>query len=131
MRLEHYAYADIAVAARVMEQTVRKWFARGGMCDEAYQQRRGERIEERRERFNEIETQHHEMAADAILILKRQLKKGSETAAFRVLELAGFSPIKKIQDVTPQVSEELKLLRSIVAKHERTREPIPVKPETN
>jgi transposase len=131
MRLENYSYADIAVPTKVKEQTVRTWFMRGGICYEAYQQRRRERMAERKERFTEIETQLHEMAADAILTLKRQLKKGSETAAIRVLELAGFSPIHKVQDVPPEESEELKLLREIVDRNERSSKTIQDKQEAN
>lgn len=133
MRIENYAYADIAAnrLVGVEEQTVRAWFMRGGLCHAAYQEKRNQRMDERRQRFMEIETQLHEMSADAVLVLKQRLKKGSETAAVTVLALAGFSPIKKVADVTPQVSEELKLLRQIVDDHEATGEPVQAERQTN
>lgn len=94
MRLQNYAYADIAVnrLVKMQEQTVRSWFAKGGICLKAYTELRAIRAGERQERFDEIDSQLQEMAADAIIVLKKSLKKGSEGAAARVLELAGYVP---------------------------------------
>jgi AraC-like DNA-binding protein len=131
MKLENYSYADIAGNAKVKEQTVRKWFMTGGICYDAYQWKRQIRMQERKQRFSEIETQLHEMAADAILTLKRRLKKGSETAAINVLALAGFTPIKKIQEIPPEDSEELKLLREIIDKNEKPSEPVQAERQAN
>jgi hypothetical protein len=131
MRLENYAYADIAEPLKVKEQTVRTWFMRGGYCYEAYQWKRRIRMDERKQRFQEIETQLHEMSADAVLVLKQRLKKGSESAALNVLALAGFTPLQRVVDETPKESEELKLLRELVDTHERTSTPIQAERETN
>lgn len=130
MRIENFSYADIGETTKVTEQSAGRWFMRGGICYQAYQEKRELRMEERRQRFMEIETQLHEMSADAVLVLKKQLKKGSESAAVTVLALAGFSPIKKVADVTDQVSEELKLLRQLVDDHETTSEPLQAERQT-
>ena len=61
MRLENYAYADIAGRVKIKEQTARKWFMVGGICHEAYEWKRAIRMQERRDRFAAIESQLHEI----------------------------------------------------------------------
>jgi hypothetical protein len=130
MRLENFAYKDIAAAVKKSEQTVKWWFMKGGICKEAYDHKKVQRAEDRDERYQEIAKQLDEMASDALLVLKRSMKKGSESAAIRVLELAGFTPVQKVKNETPQ-SEELDLLRKIVDKHEGTSQPLQGEREAN
>ena len=129
MRLENFAYRDIAAHVQKSEQTVRWWFIRGGICQEAYDYKLKQRAEDRDERAKQIQNQLDSMAADAVNVLKRSMRRGSETAAIRVLELAGFTPVQKHKDVTK--SKELELLEELVTRHERTDQPVPAERSTN
>jgi hypothetical protein len=130
-RLQNFSYADIAHQLERKEQTIRTWFMTGGIFYEAHEYRRNQLAIERQHRFTEVEEQLKDMAADAILVIKNRLRGGSEPAAFKVLEMVGYGAIQKIQDIAPEESEELTLLRTIVDKHERTRKPVPAQRKTN
>lgn len=100
LRLNAVKYKDIANELNVKEITVKKWFARGGLCHEAYLEMEKERKKEREDLFKQIDKRLKDIAVDAVLVLEGAVRKGNWKAAVKALEMAGFEPVHKVADVT-------------------------------
>jgi hypothetical protein len=120
-RLDNMKYRDIAGQEKigVKETTVRTWFAVGGICYLAFEQKKKERAEEREQLFKEIkEKELKDLATDAIQVLRHNLKvKKDGNIAVEVLKLNGMEPPRKIEAVLEE-SEGLKLLRELINQDE-------------
>lgn len=101
MRIQNFATKDIAEKCNVEEQTVRKWFMKGGRLYSAYLSRSSEVNEERKRRFEDIDEQIQDAAADAVLALRAKIKRGNISAAEIILEYSGKQPAKKLDVKTP------------------------------
>lgn len=101
MRIQNFATKDIAEKCNVEEQTVRTWFMKGGKLFSAYTSRASEVMEERKRRFDDIDEQLKDAAADAVLALRAKVKRGNISAAEILLEYSGKAPAKKLDVKTP------------------------------
>jgi len=112
---------DIATELKTKEKTVRNWFAHGGLCYEAYKQKKTERKKERNNLFKEIDERLKDIAVDAVIVLENAVRKGNWKAAVKVLEMAGFEPVHKVADVTEDEKQKtLQLLKDVFSKHDKT-----------
>jgi len=84
------------------EQTVRRWFAKGGPLNLIYRQMKRERAREVREMFKHLREEYEDIAPEAMLTIKANVRKGNLAAALHVMEVNGFEPVHKIEDVTPR-----------------------------
>lgn len=101
MRIQNFATKEIAEMCKVEEQTVRTWFMKGGRLYSAYLSRSSEVNEERKRRFEDIDEQIRDAAADAVLALRAKIKRGNISAAEIILEYSGKQPPKKLDVKTP------------------------------
>lgn len=101
MRIQNFSSKDTAEKCNVEEQTVRKWFMKGGRLYSAYLSRSSEVNEERKRRFEDIDEQIQDAAADAVLALRAKIKRGNISAAEIILEYSGKQPAKKLDVKTP------------------------------
>ncbi|MBI2600467.1 hypothetical protein HYW42_00785 [Candidatus Daviesbacteria bacterium] len=100
LRLEGLAYKVIAKSLNLTEQHVRRWFMKGGTCHYAYQLKQKQRMKDWQEDFKKIDDKLKEIATEAVLAIKQNVRKGSLWAAFGVLDRVGFQPIQKLQPMT-------------------------------
>ncbi len=115
----------------VRPDLVREWFAKGGICHDAYKAELEERKKEGSEILNQIDEKISEMVPAALGVISQSVEAGNLGAALRVLELKGYTPVKKIEDVTPN-SEELELLKKIISENDKpTRKHLPNKRKPN
>jgi hypothetical protein len=106
-RLEGMKYKDIASILKgrniqTTERTVRDWFVKGGTCADVYKDLKRERAKEVRAMFKKIRDEYVNIAPEAMLTIKTHVRRGNLSAAMHVMEVNGFEPVHKIEDVTPR-----------------------------
>lgn len=106
-RLEGMKYKDIAGMLKgrnikTSERTVRDWFAKGGACYDVYKLMKRERAKEVRAMFKKLRDEYINIAPEAMFTIKSHVRKGNLQAAMHVMEVNGFEPVHKVEDVTPR-----------------------------
>lgn len=101
MRVQNYSSRDIAEKCGIEEGTVRNWFMTEGRLHAAYMAREAEIAEERAKRFEAIDEQIQEGAAEAVITLRKKAKAGNISAAEILLEYSGKAPTRKLDIKTP------------------------------
>jgi hypothetical protein len=106
-RLEGMKYKDIAGMLRsrnmtTSERTVRDWFAKDGTCYDVHKVMKRERAREVRAIFKKLRDEYINIAPEAMLTIKTNVRRGNLAAALHVMEVNGFEPVHKIEDVTPR-----------------------------
>lgn len=113
LRIEGMKYKDIAKELNAKYQTVRSWFAKKGVCYEAYNSRKKLTAQDRRQLFKQIDEKLKDLAIDAILVISNSIRHGNSRIALEVLKMAGFEQVHKIEDVTKKKGQEEKLMEII------------------
>lgn len=119
LRLSGCSYQEIASKVKSKEQTVRSWFMHGGFCQETYEYKNKLLTEDRWVKMKQIETGIQNLASKALKVISSAVVKGDLKASIKILNMAGFGEVQKIQEVQPQEDEGLLLLRTIVKQIER------------
>lgn len=88
-RLRFLSYEAIAALLRVQENTVGKWFMRGGLCHKAFLWKARERLKEFRDKAKSQDEFITGMGQDALASLNIKVLKGDMTAVMSALKLAG------------------------------------------
>lgn len=119
LRLKNMAYHDISKdkLIDVAPETVRGWFAKGGICVHAYQVERKQRILDMKERMRDFENKIEALTPDALIVLEQKMRSGNLKAAQDILDRAGYIAVQKVEDVTE--SEGVKLLKALMKHDEK------------
>ena len=109
-------YKEIASDPRIAskDQTVRSWFMADGICHEAFEYKNRLLSEDRWVKMRQIEARLQDLASDALKVIEGEIAQHNLKAAIKVLEMAGFKEVQKIEEIHPQYDEALVLLRQIV-----------------
>jgi hypothetical protein len=122
LRVNGCSYQEIALDSRVnsKEQTVRSWFMLSGICHEAYEYKNRLLGEDRWAKMKQVEAGIQDLASGALEVLKEEIAQHNLKAAIRVLEMAGFKEIQRVEEIQPQHDEAITLLRQIIEDRRET-----------
>ena len=106
-RLDGVKYKVIAENLRrqsiqITEQAIRLWFMKGGPLCLIFRNMKRERAREVREMFKHLREEYADIAPEAMTTIKKHVRNGSLAAAMHVMDVNGFEPVHKIEDVTPR-----------------------------
>ena len=87
---------------------------RGGICFETFEYKIHLLQEDRAARIRQVEAGIQDLAFDAIRVLKEYIATSNLKAAIKVLEMAGFKEVQKIEEIPFQEDEGILLLRQII-----------------
>lgn len=120
LRASGLRYEEIASNPQIntKEHTVRTWFMKGGICYEAYEEKKKLLRAERQEKLKQVEDGIVDLASDALEVLKEAVEKKNLKAAITVMEMAGFKATQKVQEVPQEENETVLLLRQIIDSQE-------------
>lgn len=122
LRVSGCSYQEIALEPRVnsKEQTVRSWFMLGGLCHEAYEYKNRLLGEDRWAKMRQVEAGIQDLASGALEVLKEEIEQHNLKAAIKVLEMAGFKEVQKVEEIHPKYDEAIALLRQIIEDRRET-----------
>lgn len=113
LRASGARYEEIATQINTKQHTIRTWFMKGGICYEAYEEKKRQLRAERQEKLKQVEDGIADLASGALEVLKEAVEKKNLKAAITIMEMAGFKAIQKVQDVPSEENEVISLLREI------------------
>lgn len=116
LRVVGRSYQEITSDPRIQSQpqSVRSWFALGGVCHEQYEYKNRLLSEDRWAKMRQVEAGIQDLASGALEVLKEEIEQHNLKAAIRILEMAGFKEVQRVEEIHPEYDEAITLLRQII-----------------
>lgn len=118
LKLEGWKYQRLVPLVKLNEQSIRRWFMKGGQYYLAYRWRRNQLLKEALGDFAEAEFHLKQGVADAVVVLKGEIAQKNWKAAVSLLKMTGFD-IQKL--IVSEESKATQLVRKLIRSRRNVR----------